>query len=454
MAVTLATSRLGMTLIYHIAEAADWERARRDGRYTTSTRGRTLAEEGFIHASTAAQVDQVADAFYRDAPDLVLLVIDTERVGSPSPVRARARPGPAVSPHLRSPERRRGGGNAPFQARPATPTTRSSNSAQWASIWIPSARRRKSSWSSSRFSATVSCDAMWVIPDSGSTVCGSPGRQQRARQPQRVRHHHVVVRQPVDEHEGPVIGRPFGILISEERSYGSGILVGVAQVALGVVGVVEAPVGDRGARRSRRRTRPGGAARPARPGSRRTTSRGSRPAPVSRSGYRAAASRSASTWSSSDRPGQVAGHRALPLRAAAGRAPAVRDDHREPVLGEPLRGQVGGAGLQHPLRVRAAVRVEQHRQLPAPAGLVPRREQHRRADLPRPGAEQHRPGRGQRRAFGVRGELGHHAPVRGAPGSPRGRRRARGWRSPWSRRRGRRSRCVPPSLTRLSPPGP
>ena len=70
-----------MTLIYHIAEKADWERARRDGQYTRSTRGRTLAEEGFIHASTAAQVPVVADAYYRDAPDLVLLVIDTERVG-------------------------------------------------------------------------------------------------------------------------------------------------------------------------------------------------------------------------------------------------------------------------------------------------------------------------------------------------------------------------------------
>ena len=52
-----------MTLIYHIAEAADWEQARRDGQYTMSTRGRTLAEEGFIHASTAAQVPLVAAAY-------------------------------------------------------------------------------------------------------------------------------------------------------------------------------------------------------------------------------------------------------------------------------------------------------------------------------------------------------------------------------------------------------
>jgi uncharacterized protein (DUF952 family) len=70
-----------VTFIYHIAAAADWDRARRDGRYTMSTRGRTLAEEGFIHASTAAQVAPVANAFYQGVPDLLLLVIDSERVG-------------------------------------------------------------------------------------------------------------------------------------------------------------------------------------------------------------------------------------------------------------------------------------------------------------------------------------------------------------------------------------
>ena len=69
-----------MAFIYHIAAAADWERAVRDGQYTISTRGLTLAEQGFIHASTPAEVALVANAFYQGVPDLVLLVIDTERV--------------------------------------------------------------------------------------------------------------------------------------------------------------------------------------------------------------------------------------------------------------------------------------------------------------------------------------------------------------------------------------
>ena len=70
-----------MALIYHIASAADWEQAKRDGEYTTSTRGMSLAEQGFIHASTAPQVAPVANAFYGDDQDLVVLVIDTGRLG-------------------------------------------------------------------------------------------------------------------------------------------------------------------------------------------------------------------------------------------------------------------------------------------------------------------------------------------------------------------------------------
>jgi uncharacterized protein (DUF952 family) len=91
-----------MAFIYHIAATADWERAVRDGQYTRSTRGLTLAEQGFIHASTADQVALVANAFYRDVPDLVLLVIDPERVGPE--IRYERVPGQdAPYPHIYGP---------------------------------------------------------------------------------------------------------------------------------------------------------------------------------------------------------------------------------------------------------------------------------------------------------------------------------------------------------------
>ena len=70
-----------MNLIYHIATHADWERAQREGEYTTSTIGKTLADEGFIHASGSGQLAGVANRYYRGAgEELLLLVIDTGRV--------------------------------------------------------------------------------------------------------------------------------------------------------------------------------------------------------------------------------------------------------------------------------------------------------------------------------------------------------------------------------------
>ena len=71
-------------MIYHLAEQAHWQQALRDGTYAQSTRGRTLAEEGFIHASSAEQWPVVRSRFYADvAEPLVLLHIDEARLGSP-----------------------------------------------------------------------------------------------------------------------------------------------------------------------------------------------------------------------------------------------------------------------------------------------------------------------------------------------------------------------------------
>jgi uncharacterized protein (DUF952 family) len=66
--------------IYHVATASDWTQAQAAGEYTTSTLGRTLAGEGFIHCSAADQLAGVANMFYQGLPDLLVLVIDTSRV--------------------------------------------------------------------------------------------------------------------------------------------------------------------------------------------------------------------------------------------------------------------------------------------------------------------------------------------------------------------------------------
>ena len=70
--------------IFHISTAADWAAARRTGAYATSTRGRSLEQEGFIHASRREQVADVFRMFYADAGEpLVLLTIDTGRLTPP-----------------------------------------------------------------------------------------------------------------------------------------------------------------------------------------------------------------------------------------------------------------------------------------------------------------------------------------------------------------------------------
>lgn len=73
-----------MQRIFHIATEVDWRAAQACGSYTTSTRGRTLADEGFIHASGADQWRGVWRRYYADATEpLVLLSIDTDVLTSP-----------------------------------------------------------------------------------------------------------------------------------------------------------------------------------------------------------------------------------------------------------------------------------------------------------------------------------------------------------------------------------
>jgi glutathione S-transferase len=89
--------------IYHLALAADWATARNgDGQYRVSTLGRTLEDVGFIHCSFARQVRGVADAFYRDRADVVLLTIDRSKVRAPIRVEHVAAANDAF-PHIYGP---------------------------------------------------------------------------------------------------------------------------------------------------------------------------------------------------------------------------------------------------------------------------------------------------------------------------------------------------------------
>ncbi len=73
-----ATSNLFMNTILHITGADRWTQAKNLGSY----RSNTLTTEGFIHCSTYAQVIGSANRFFKGLHDLVILVIDIDRVTS------------------------------------------------------------------------------------------------------------------------------------------------------------------------------------------------------------------------------------------------------------------------------------------------------------------------------------------------------------------------------------
>ena len=83
--------------IFHIATAADWRDARASGAYPTSSRGVSLADEGFIHASRADQLAGVYARYYAGCDEpLVVLEIDTDLLRVPCRGRhlsPRVRPG-------------------------------------------------------------------------------------------------------------------------------------------------------------------------------------------------------------------------------------------------------------------------------------------------------------------------------------------------------------------------
>jgi glutathione S-transferase len=79
--------------IYHLALAGDWAAARATGEYRISTRGLTLEQVGFIHASYAHQIAATYQRFYADAGPLKLLIIDPQRLAALGlPLRAEVAP--------------------------------------------------------------------------------------------------------------------------------------------------------------------------------------------------------------------------------------------------------------------------------------------------------------------------------------------------------------------------
>ncbi|MEZ4667126.1 MAG: DUF952 domain-containing protein [Anaerolineae bacterium] len=92
-----------MSTILHITARQAWQAAQSSGAYVAPS----LDSEGFIHCSTAEQVERVANSFYRGQNDLVLLRIETERLTATlkweAPVQSSDPHNNLVFPHVYGP---------------------------------------------------------------------------------------------------------------------------------------------------------------------------------------------------------------------------------------------------------------------------------------------------------------------------------------------------------------
>jgi uncharacterized protein (DUF952 family) len=87
--------------IFHVTRADDWRAAQAHGTYRISTGDRTLEEEGFIHCSYAHQVAHVVRTYFGDVDQLLVLVIDPQRVNAE--IREESVGGDERFPHIYGP---------------------------------------------------------------------------------------------------------------------------------------------------------------------------------------------------------------------------------------------------------------------------------------------------------------------------------------------------------------
>jgi glutathione S-transferase len=87
-------------MIYHLTEPARWAQSLAEGVHTGSSRGVELADEGFIHASTAAQWHATRERFYGDLDELLLLHIDESLLGDSELVYEQLGDAPEPFPHI------------------------------------------------------------------------------------------------------------------------------------------------------------------------------------------------------------------------------------------------------------------------------------------------------------------------------------------------------------------
>ena len=89
--------------IVHLAVPDDWAAAERTGTYLQSTRGLAFEQQGFVHCSFADQTEGVANRFYADLDELVVLRLDRSVIGDTLRVEPASDVVDELFPHLYAP---------------------------------------------------------------------------------------------------------------------------------------------------------------------------------------------------------------------------------------------------------------------------------------------------------------------------------------------------------------
>ena len=101
--MTVTTSNTSDEPIFHMALPDDWAAAFTTGEYRMSTRGVTLEQEGFIHCSTRAQLQDTANRFYGDLDQLIVVTSEPRLVPSTIVFEAPSPGMDVLFPHIYGP---------------------------------------------------------------------------------------------------------------------------------------------------------------------------------------------------------------------------------------------------------------------------------------------------------------------------------------------------------------
>lgn len=83
-------------MIFHITTSETWEKAKLNNEYKSDT----LEREGFIHCSTKSQIATIANTFYRDYEQLIVLAINPDKLLAEVKWESPVHPNPNVAHNI------------------------------------------------------------------------------------------------------------------------------------------------------------------------------------------------------------------------------------------------------------------------------------------------------------------------------------------------------------------